>query len=67
MTLFVARDVHLSIVHFASLAIESFADEGIEEESVLKDLWLQLFRSNAALELYEEAYNNMMATPYRDT
>lgn len=67
MTLFVARDVHLSIAHFASLAIESFADEGIEEESVLKDLWLQLFRSNAALELYEEAYNNMMATPYRDT
>lgn len=67
VSLFVAKDIYTSVVYFSTLAIDSFADEKIEDENILKDLWLQLFRSNASLALYEDAYNTMMATPFRDT
>lgn len=39
----------------------------MEDEVILKDLWLKLFKSNASLGLYEDAYNTLMMVPYNDT
>jgi nuclear pore complex protein Nup160 len=67
VALFVEHGVDAAVVKFARLAIEVLAEEGIEEENVEKDLWLKLFRSNAALGLYEEAYTTLMTAPHDDT
>lgn len=67
VALFVEAGVDSSVVKFARLAIESLAEEGITEENVEKDLWLKLFRSNAALGLYEDAYTTLMTAPHNET
>jgi nuclear pore complex protein Nup160 len=67
VALFVEQGVDAAVVKFARLAIEALAEEGITEENVEKDLWLKLFRSSAALGLYEEAYTTLMTAPHDET
>lgn len=67
VALFVDAGVDSSVVKFSRLAIESLAEEGVSEESVEKDLWLSLFRSNAAGGLYEDAYTTLMTAPHHET
>lgn len=56
-----------AVVRFAQLAIEALAEEAVQEPAMEKDLWLKLFRSNAALGHYEEAYTTLMSIPFEDT
>ena len=66
VSLFVEHGVEISVVKFAGLSLDSFAEEGMEDEVILKDLWLKLFKSNASLGLYEDAYNTLMMVPYNE-
>jgi hypothetical protein len=67
--LFVEYNVNSSVRRFARLAIDAYSidAEGMESESNTKDLWQQLFMSQANLELYDSAYATLMAIPHADT
>ncbi|KAK4058160.1 hypothetical protein OIO90_000899 [Microbotryomycetes sp. JL221] len=63
MSLFAESGADVAVLRFARLAIDTLAEEksGEDLDNTLKDLWLQLFKSSAALGEFEEAYTAMMA------
>ncbi|GAA5994757.1 uncharacterized protein JCM10292_004335 [Rhodotorula paludigena] len=67
VSLFVPTPFDGSIAHFAQLALGAFEQEGTVNEVVEKELWTKLFRSYAALGIYDRAYNAIMSTPYHET
>ncbi|KAM0756678.1 hypothetical protein T439DRAFT_309129 [Meredithblackwellia eburnea MCA 4105] len=68
-SLFAEHGVHSSVVKFATLALDVLEDEDeiLRSEATLKELWFKIFKSNAAMGKYEEAYVALMATPFADT
>ncbi|SCZ91062.1 BZ3500_MvSof-1268-A1-R1_Chr1-3g02525 [Microbotryum saponariae] len=68
VALFVESNFDGSVIRFAQLALEAFDDtpEGAPE-AISSDLWLQLFRSQASLNRYEDAYTTLVSIPHPST
>ncbi|SCV68913.1 BQ2448_1034 [Microbotryum intermedium] len=65
---FVESNFDASVIRFAQLALEAFDDtpEGAPE-AISSDLWLQLFRSQASLNRFEDAYTTLISIPHPST
>ncbi|KAM0793063.1 hypothetical protein ACM66B_000549 [Microbotryomycetes sp. NB124-2] len=66
-SIFVEHGADAAVTRFARLAIDTISEESAADKGVLQDLWMQLFKSNASLGEYEEAYSAMMTMPSGDT